>query len=421
MVTRFLVTAMVLFAALGVSAEAAQKRDQQNAAPSPILFAAENAPSIKFEATGTNVPSGTVIGSRTYGLICSTPFDQIVMRGGIDKRIFVAPFRTEFEAARYTVVGDDTPLFKEQSSTAKYLVGAVVQDVKLSSCFRLPQLNAEASAEASITIEWQFFDPFERKVAFRASSTGQAKSRASTDGENQALAMAFTQAARALLANQAFYDFMSKASQAPAEEVKLNAPAFKLKPVPASTARFQEHATDTRAHVATVFSNSGVGSGFFINDGYLITNNHVVDQSKFVKVRLITGREVVGEVVATNAHRDVALVKTEAIGLKGLPVRATEAGIGAQVFVIGSPLGQENEGTVTSGIISTYRVEQDQRVIQSDVAVTHGNSGGPMVDDNGNVIGITVYGRADPDGKNLNFFIPITDALDKLGVALAAN
>lgn len=373
----------------------------------------------------TAVPAGTVIGKRRAGIICSLGdvLGDITTSNtvALDMRGFGNAFREQFQAANYKIVGEDVALFGQQSADAKYLVGAVVRELKLDACF----LGSSPSATASMTVEWQFYDPLERKIVYRTNAMGSGKVSPSPDSEHLALAAAFSEATRALLANQDFHDFLEKASLpiASPDAAKPASPAFALKALPASTTKFQDRATEIRANVATIFSGSGSGSGFFVNDGYMITNNHVVDGGKFVKVRLITGREIVGEVVASDAHRDVALVKTEAVGLKGLPVRTTEAVVGSQVFVIGSPLGVENEGTVTSGIISTYRIEQGQRVIQSDVAVTHGNSGGPMVDETGNAIGITVFGKPGDRGEpvSLNFFIPITDALTQLGVTLAAN
>lgn len=417
----------LIFLATAFSAEAAQRRNKpEEPPPAPVLTASENAPKLKFQTIALGVASGTVIGKRTYGLTCLREFDTIKTTGtvAVDKRAFGTAFRAEFEAANYKVVGDDVALFNEQQNEARYLVGAVVQNFKLEACYQFPTLNTNAKATADLAVEWQFYDPQERKVVFRASTVGSARSSASQDGENQAVTLAFGDALRTLLTTKELHDFLNPVALPPAAVgiAQPAAPLFQLKSIPASTARFQDRATDVRAHVVTIFSNDGSGSGFFINDGYVLTNSHVVAGTKFVKVKLITNREIVGEVVATNAKRDVALVKTETTGLKGLAVRTTEAGIGSQIFVIGSPLDAANQGTVLSGIVSTYRTIEDQPYIQSDVGVQHGNSGGPMVDENGNVIGVTVSGLSiNGASASVNFFIPITDALDKLGVALAAN
>ena len=172
----------------------------------------------------------------------------------------------------------------------------------------------------------------------------------------------------------------------------------------------------------TVFAGDGHGSGFFVDDGYLLTNQHVVSGAKFVKVRTVTGREVLGEVLVTNATRDIALVKTESVGLTGLPLRMDDPALSSQVFVIGTPLDPDLQSTVSSGIVSAFRSENDGGYIQSDVNVQPGNSGGPMFDENGNVIGITVSGRMDfgvPRGVNM--FIPIADRIKALGVSVSRN
>ena len=173
--------------------------------------------------------------------------------------------------------------------------------------------------------------------------------------------------------------------------------------------------------VAVIFAGDGSGSGFLISDeGYLLTNRHVVGGSKYVKVKWSDGDETLGEVVRSNARRDVALVKVEARGRSALVLRSGPVRQGEPVYAIGSPLGEALQNTMTRGIVSATRVIDGQPIIQSDVAVTHGNSGGPLLDEKGRVIGMTESGMA-PAGSpiGLNFFIPIDDALRALALAPA--
>jgi S1-C subfamily serine protease len=122
----------------------------------------------------------------------------------------------------------------------------------------------------------------------------------------------------------------------------------------------------------------------------------------------------VAEVVRVAKDRDVALIKTNPRDREPLPIKRGVVTPGARVYAIGSPLGKEFQGTVSSGIISATRVMEGMRYIQSDVATTHGSSGGALLDENGAMIGITVSGVDRAQG--LNFFIPIGDVMDFLSL-----
>lgn len=176
--------------------------------------------------------------------------------------------------------------------------------------------------------------------------------------------------------------------------------------------------TDAVRSVATVIVASGTGSGFLISsDGYLLTNEHVVHGAQRVKIKWSDGTESNGEVVRTNARRDVALVKVDPGGRASIPLRTGQPQVGESVYAIGSPGGVVLQSTVTKGIVSANRLYEGQNFIQSDVAVTHGNSGGPLVDEKGAVLGLTDIGYL-PDGEpvDINLFIPIGEALQVLGL-----
>jgi S1-C subfamily serine protease len=110
------------------------------------------------------------------------------------------------------------------------------------------------------------------------------------------------------------------------------------------------------------------------------------------------------------------LLKTAAVNLPTLALRATEPPVGENVFAIGSPFGQSLEGTFTRGVMSGLREFAGNRYYQSDVAVNAGNSGGPLLDSAGRVVGITQWGI--PAAAGLSFFVPIKDALGKLNIAI---
>jgi len=134
----------------------------------------------------------------------------------------------------------------------------------------------------------------------------------------------------------------------------------------------------------------GVGSGFFISeDGYVLTNNHVVDDATDIFVTLTDGRELKAKVIGTDERTDVALLKVDAKGMPTLPIGDDKKiKKGQWVLAIGSPFGLDS--TVTAGIVSAINRDTGDYLpfIQTDVAVNPGNSGGPLLNLAGEVIGI---------------------------------
>jgi serine protease Do len=155
----------------------------------------------------------------------------------------------------------------------------------------------------------------------------------------------------------------------------------------------------------------GSGSGFFIAGGYIVTNNHVVEGAKSLTVVLQDGRELTGTVVGTDSRTDLAVVKVGGSNLpKGLPWGdSNQARPGDNVFAIGAPFGLAN--TVTAGIVSArgrdIRSGSYDNYIQVDAPINQGNSGGPLFDQSGAVIGVNsaIYS---PSGGNvgIGFSIP---------------
>jgi serine protease Do len=158
----------------------------------------------------------------------------------------------------------------------------------------------------------------------------------------------------------------------------------------------------------------GIGSGFILSDtGYVLTNAHVVAGASEVIVRLIDEREFKARVVGSDTRSDVALVKIEAKGLPFVKIgNSDKTRVGDWVLAIGSPFGFDN--TVTAGIVSAKARDTGELVplIQTDVAINPGNSGGPLINVQGEVIGMNsqIYSRSG-GYQGISFSIPINDAI----------
>ena len=162
------------------------------------------------------------------------------------------------------------------------------------------------------------------------------------------------------------------------------------------------------------FESTGVGSGvIFKSDGYIVTNNHVIEGARELIVSLSDGRTVNAELVGTDEMTDIAVVKVDA---KDLPVakfgNSDEVVVGEPAIAIGNPLGLEFQGSVTVGVISALNRTlelSDRRVklFQTDAAINQGNSGGPLLNADGEVIGINSAKLASNGVEGMGFAIPI--------------
>lgn len=165
-----------------------------------------------------------------------------------------------------------------------------------------------------------------------------------------------------------------------------------------------------------LFPIEGVGSGIIIDSkGFILTNNHVVDKASNLKITLKDGNIFNGKVIGTDEVSDLAVVKVEST--EALPqAQLGDSGhlkIGQIVIAIGNPFGLIGGPTVTAGIVSalnrTLQFESGAlELIQTDAAINPGNSGGPLVDTNGEVIGINTAKM--PYAHGIGFAVPVNTA-----------
>jgi len=163
----------------------------------------------------------------------------------------------------------------------------------------------------------------------------------------------------------------------------------------------------------------GAGSGFVIeSNGYIITNHHVIENADVIVVRLADRREFEAELIGSDPQSDIALLKIDADGLPTLEFGDSRAlKPGEWVAAIGSPFGFES--TVTAGIVSakgrSNNAQQYVPFIQTDVAINRGNSGGPLLNMDGKVVGINSWILSGSGGyMGLSFSIPVETAVDAI-------
>jgi S1-C subfamily serine protease len=154
------------------------------------------------------------------------------------------------------------------------------------------------------------------------------------------------------------------------------------------------------------------------SSGYIISNAHVVDDSTNLEAVFSSGLTLPLQLVRINPKADVALLKIPGSGYVPLSLDTTlvTETIGSDVVAIGTPKDVRLGQTVTKGIISGMREFDEKIYIQTDVSINGGNSGGPLINKKGQVVGIVTSKRKDSEG--LGFAIPIVEGLRALNIAL---
>ena len=192
--------------------------------------------------------------------------------------------------------------------------------------------------------------------------------------------------------------------------VAQNAPQF-----PGGRNPFEDFFGPRGGQGGTPFEQSGLGSGAFIRaDGYIVTNNHVIEDASDLRVSLFDGRELPAEVVGADPFSDLAVLKVDGDDFSALTFGdAGETRVGQWVLAFGSPLSEDLSNTVTSGIISSLGrfsggSNSISNYIQTDAAVNPGNSGGPLVNLRGEIIGINSAIATRSGGfQGISFAIPV--------------
>ena len=178
----------------------------------------------------------------------------------------------------------------------------------------------------------------------------------------------------------------------------------------------------------------GIGSGFIIDEeGYIVTNYHVIENSTSVSVLLSTGEEVGATVVNFDSDKDLAVLKlNDGVEVPGYVELgdSDSVSVGEDVLAVGTPLSTEYAQTCTKGIVSSQSREitladgSTMEAIQTDTAINPGNSGGPLVNLKGQVIGINSMKLVEDEVEGMGFAIPINvlkDSLDELKTQMDAS
>jgi len=311
----------------------------------------------------------------------------------------------------YRTVGSSNAVFKEKQETPELAIAGEITHLA-------KETKGTSGFKVSAIVKWSVYDVKKEKVIFKLSSAGYSDSQKGHKFKDE-LVLTLQNAITGLIASEEFIKHANNQSRSSVEE-DATTQALIL-PI------IQKHSSTDYAgivknsinSVVTVKTEFGHGSGFLISkDGYALTNSHVVEGADKIEVIFNNKLTLPAEVISNDKNRDVTLLKIVGGGYQPLPLNINDdlAEIGTEVIAIGTPEDIELGQTVTKGIVSGYRNLEDKNYIQTDVSINSGNSGGSLLNADGEVIGIVVAKIVGKNVEGLGFAIPIDEAINGLNI-----
>jgi S1-C subfamily serine protease len=391
----------------------------ENNLPEPIIL----------DKVSYSLPRGAVIGKRMLSLKCSSSLDSLVWKGirKIAKEMsYQDLFFEEMSLRGYDVVGDPGLMYGVTSDKkrARYRIGAQIRGIKLNECnHRSFYWLKGVSGEGEMTVFWQVYSVAKKEIVMSIKTRGYYKLKnRNLFGREVLLNEAFASAANKLANNEEFQKLIfSKPRNKRSLREKWPFKGLEIKKANNFKDKIQKNMNRVMDSTVFIRTATGHGSGFFISkDGYLLTNYHVVGDVDSVVVENQNGLVMDADIIRVHKSRDIALLKVdvpEGLKLPFLPTRDQQAELGETVYAVGTPLLTSLKNTLSKGMVSSWRQEEGSHyeLIQTDIDVQPGNSGGPLLDDKGNLLAICVSGIGEYS-IGINFFIPIKDAINKLNI-----
>jgi S1-C subfamily serine protease len=312
-------------------------------------------------------------------------------------------------AKGFVAVGAENLVFgKDETRRADYLVGGTVREAVCR--------GSTYSMSCRIGVEWQVLDVAQDQVVYTVTSRAYVLNASAADKERIA-ALLLDGAMDSLLARDGFRRTLvvpdpraASASHFPSATLRRCAPG---RPV-------AQTADDLLQDVVVVKEKDGFGSGFLVSaEGLVITAAHVVDGSS-LRLRLRDGTEVDAVPVRVAPHEDVALLRTTTplVNHPCASLRTDSPMSGAEVYAAGAPASLELAFSLTRGIVSGFPVIDGQRRLQTDASVNPGNSGGPIVDSSGAVVGVVSFKIVSNKVEGVAFAVPTPETLGALGLRI---
>ena len=367
---------------------------------------------------GAGSGDDVTIGRAFTGKDCSRSTDVQWKEGVVDLKGKVAETMVgeRFRNFGYAFVGGES---SGAAALADLHLDAELVAMKLDLCDSINMGGQFGpGSRAYVKVRWTLKGDTNAEPLFRGTSAGAFDAWRPGGGTKGTILKALGSATDNLLGDRAFIDAMMDARSA--STLPMAVANFTVAATYGNgSGNFRVDSEKLLRSAVTVKTSHGHGSGVLIDAaGFALTNAHVVGSDAQVRV-MLDDKMVDARVVRTDKHADVALLQFDPQGRPAAVVARGEPHPGDPLYVVGTPLDLNLSHTVTQGILSAVREVKGARLYQTDAAVNPGNSGGPVFNEAGELVALTVSGLFNADGAslNVNYLIPVARALAAVGAA----
>lgn len=342
--------------------------------------------------------TGAVTFSR---LVVRLSADEVGVEGDHLRVQFIETLRS----LGYNARGAESLVFdRDDSAKARFVLGGTALELQ---CRPLSPM----ARRCWLGVTWELLDRQSDRVTYRAHARHMAEGTQPKELADQLIWGTYY----SLLSRPKFLTALSSTSAPPTRVVHASAKYLRCSrpesPMPGSAEALMS---------ATVLVEAGqkVGSGTLISpDGFVLTAAHVVENEARIRFQPRGGAKIPATVIRSDPHADVALLKaTTGSDYPCVTVRRETVAAGEDLFAIGSPYGHELAFTLTRGVVSGARSIDGVSLVQTDASINRGNSGGPLLDSSGRLVGVVSWKIVESGVEGIAFGVSVQSALDGLGI-----
>ena len=389
----------------------------------------QNSAVVSFDKILLEFPNGKVLGR----------YDNLGQKSDLTWQGFQKIGDAEFETKTYEVLGNlnfkttssqSSKLFsgqKKDHQRPRFVLAGMVKDLQVDS--KKEMIGGRASKLRFITkmvlqVEWQVFDMAQNEVVYKRETVGHYTQRLEEGIDKTSLVdvygLALVEFLRdgklCELVNSSADESVSIKTQDSLSRTRVHLPKKTIPAFESSSAMIQ---AVTPACV-TISTDAGHGSGVLVSEnGLILTAFHVIEGVNRIEAILPSGVKLEAEIISADKPHDVALLKIPGSGYQFLNIGDSKAaGLGIDVFTIGTPGDIDLGQSVSRGIVSGKRKIEEVVYIQTDVSVSPGNSGGPLINTKGGIIGIIQRKLIGNGIEGVGFALPIETVLKVLNIEI---